>query len=766
MSVRLRVGLIVIGVLAAISVFIGTYFPRQAWEASLEALSEELVVVARMTAFSVGPALLFEDRSSAAETLEGVVQATGVSFLVVEDAEGAVFASFGLDSVRRLDYRRSEEPAAGAFLRSSAPVSHQGELLGTVYLGASLAPVRAKITEIRQSIAMLSLLLFLVAAGFTVGLGSYLTKPLVAMIATAREITQGRLDRRAPETSSDEVGELARSMNLMLDHLQEAREDLEVLNLELEERVADRTAELEREVGDRRRSELALQRANARFSRAANAVKGAIYEYDVVGGAIEWTDGLARAFGYRVEDTPREASWKTDRIHPEDIEGFEEQLARAVEGGGDFLSEYRFRGRSGEYRYVWDRASVIRDGEGRPVTFVGVMEDITELRELEQQFFHAQRLEAVGRLAGGVAHDFNNLLTTILGYCDILLSEMPPEHAWVPPVAEIRQASERAAALTDQLLAFSRRQVIHPRLLDLNGIVRDLERMLQRVIGEDIALVSRLAPGSLVVLGDRSQLEQLIMNVVVNARDAMPQGGSIELATGERTLDESFAQRHRGARAGRYCFLEISDTGCGMDEVVLSRIFEPFFTTKELGKGTGLGMSIVYGVVKQGGGYVNVESEPGKGTRICVFLPHREGVPEALQRAVAQPAAPGSERVLVVEDEEPLRRMLVSVLTARGYEVTAAADPESALRIAREAAGRFDLVVSDVVMPGMNGRQMLDRMRREWPGIAVLFVSGYPGDTVLDHGLEGQFAFLPKPFTLDELLGKVRETLDGVTAPE
>jgi PAS domain S-box-containing protein len=767
MSIRFRLGLIVIGVLAAISLFVWIHFPGRARAAALGGLDEVLGVVARTTAYSVGPSLLFEDKSSAADTLAGARQATGVSYLVVEDRQGRVFAAIDLEVAQLADYRvRTSYEESGLYYRMSAPATHQGRRLGTVYVGTSLAPLNAEIDRIRNSIGLLSAVMFLIATGLTVGLGSYLTKPLAAMATTAREIMQGRRDRRAPVTSNDEMGELARSMNLMLDHLQEAQVELESLNRGLEQRVAQRTVQLERQVGERRRSEEALQRANLRFSLAAAAVEGAIYDYDVASGAIEWTNGLERVFGYPVDETLASQLWRLAHVHPEDLERYRDQLAEDIEAGRDLLCEYRFLCRSGRYFHVWDRARAIRDAEGRTVRMVGVIENITALRELEEQFFHAQRMEAVGRLAGGVAHDFNNLLTTILGYCDILLGRVSSDAETAQPVREIRRASERAAALTEQLLAFGRRQVIHPQLLDLNDVVRDLEQMLRRVVGEDIRIETDLTAGQAAVFVDRGQLEQLIMNVVVNSRDAMLRGGNLTLRTGQCHFDEAFVQGNVGAKVGDYCLLEVVDTGCGMDEETLAKIFEPFFTTKAVGRGTGLGMAIVYGIVNQSHGHLKVTSSPGRGTTVSVFLPRQTAVVVPEQPVAAPLSAPGgSESVLLVEDEDALRRMITTLLSTRGYQVTAASNPEEALRRVREASGQFELIVSDVVMPGMSGRDMVDQVRKEWPGIPVLFVSGYAGDMVLEHGVSGeQVAFLAKPFTLDELLGRVRSMLDVAPA--
>src|SRR6266571_4899733 len=437
--------------------------------------------------------------------------------------------------------------------------------------------------------------------------------------------------------------------------------------------------------------------------------------------------------------------------------------------------------RSG-YRLA-DVESHERDRDGQPKVFlnnlVGIVEDgllkrawgtqrdITDLKRLEDQLRQAQKMEAVGRLAGGVAHDFNNLLTAILGSVELLLRELEPASPLRQDAAEIKKAGERAAALTRQLLAYSRRQVLNPEVLDLNRVVADMDRMLRRLIGEDVDLVTRPAPDLDAVRADRGQIEQVLVNLVLNARDAMPQGGKLTIETANVELDPGYVETHEGARAGAYALLAVSDTGSGMDAETTAHLFEPFFTTKEVGKGTGLGLATVYGIVKQSEGYITAYSEPGHGTTFKIYLP-RAAAPGAASPTPPAPPAPqgkatagGSETILVVEDEEAVRSLSRRALEASGYTVLAAADGPDAVRLLERYRGPIHLVLTDVIMPGMNGRELAQRLVQRRPGLRVLYMSGYPGDAIVHRGaLEPGTAFLQKPFMPEDLARKVREVLD------
>ncbi|MCU1269158.1 MAG: two-component sensory box histidine kinase/response regulator [Acidobacteriaceae bacterium] len=395
-----------------------------------------------------------------------------------------------------------------------------------------------------------------------------------------------------------------------------------------------------------------------------------------------------------------------------------------------------------------------------------ILQDVTGTRRLEAQFLQAQKMEAVGRLAGGVAHDFNNILGVIMGYSDISLDLIEPEHPLNKYLSEINKASQRAALLTRRLLAFSRQQVIFPKVLDLNGVVRDVTSMLLRIVGEDIAIEFRATTPICSIRADPGQIEQILMNLVVNARDAMPTGGKIIIETGLAKLDEHYVSQHPGSHAGQQVLFSVSDTGCGMDESIKSKIFEPFFTTKPVGKGTGLGLSTVQGIVKQSEGYICVETEPGKGTTFKMFF---ASVSESAGELVfpydeAEPPR-GSETILVVEDDKALRELAIRLLRDGGYRVMEARNAEDALTVMKASELEIDLLFTDVVMPGQTGVELLAQAKLVHPNLRAVFMSGYPGDLVAHRGgLITETAFLEKPFTRRSLLRKVHSVLQSEPA--
>jgi nitrogen-specific signal transduction histidine kinase/CheY-like chemotaxis protein len=392
-----------------------------------------------------------------------------------------------------------------------------------------------------------------------------------------------------------------------------------------------------------------------------------------------------------------------------------------------------------------------------------LVQDVTERVVLEDRLRQSQKMEAVGRLAGGVAHDFNNLLTVILGYTQLLMDGLPPGSRMAEGTAQIKSAADRAAGITRQLLAFSRKQVRSPRLIDLNNVMLNLDTMLRRLIGEDIEVFTVPATDLGTVKADPGQIEQVLMNLALNARDAMPNGGKLTLETSNIQLDETYAHEHQPVEPGRYVMLAVSDTGVGMSPETLAHIFEPFYTTKEPGKGTGLGLSTVYGVVKASGGYVWVYSELGQGTTFKIYLPRvdqpaqplsGENRPSGIQR--------GTETILLVEDDPQLNQLASSVLAHCGYRVLTAANPEEGLAVCRNHPHEIHLLVTDVVMPKMNGRQLAEEVARIRPSVKLLYVSGYTSNAIVHYGvLDAGLWFLPKPFSLAALVAKVREVLDA-----
>lgn len=417
----------------------------------------------------------------------------------------------------------------------------------------------------------------------------------------------------------------------------------------------------------------------------------------------------------------------------------------------------------------WNKLSIspIRDAAGRVAHFVGVLTDISPLKLMEQRFHQAQKMEVVGQLAGGVAHDFNNLLTIISGYSELLLGILPPDDPTREAVKEISEAGGRAAGLTRQLLSFSRQAVMEMKVLDLNEVVKETERLLRRMIGEDILITALLDPNISRVKVDPGQIGQILMNLAINARDALPQGGKLTIETSDMQLDAGYAAQHPDCKPGRYVMLAVSDNGCGMAPEVQAHIFEPFFTTKGPGKGTGLGLATVYGIVKQSGGSINLYSEPGHGTVFKIFFP---AVDEPLHPSAPGQGAPkvtgGNETILLVEDEDAVRAIAVLALQTQGYTVLKADGGKTALRIIEKHRGRIDLLVTDVVMPGMNGRELAEALCLRHPSLRVLYLSGYTDDSVIRHGiLQVEVAFLQKPYTPLSLARKVREVLDTPLGP-
>jgi two-component system cell cycle sensor histidine kinase/response regulator CckA len=482
-----------------------------------------------------------------------------------------------------------------------------------------------------------------------------------------------------------------------------------------------------------------------------------IYEAGIL---AECNDAMARMYGFpaaqdMIGTRLVDLHDRTDPTNRQQILAFVRSGYRQVD------SETHERDREGRPRvFLNNVVGIVEDG--RLVRAWGSQRDVTEQRHLEDQFRQAQKMEAVGQLAGGIAHDFNNLLTAILGNTQLLLRDLPPGDASRGDVEEIRKASERAAALTRQLLAYSRRQLLQPEVLDLNVVVADMDRMLRRLIGEHIALATVLAPQLGRVRADPSQIEQVIVNLVVNARDAMADGGRLTIETANVDLDQAYAEQHLGAAPGAYAMLAVTDTGTGMDASVRAHLFEPFFTTKEVGKGTGLGLATVYGIVKQSGGYISVYTELGHGSSFKVFLPRTTPLPQAAAPAASRPAvARGSETILIVEDEAAVLALSRRALEKQGYTVLAAASPADALRLVERHGGTIHLLLTDVVMPGMSGRDLAEQLAARRAGIRVLYMSGYPGDAIAQGGaLAPGSAFLSKPFTPDGLAHKVRDVLD------
>jgi two-component system, cell cycle sensor histidine kinase and response regulator CckA len=495
-----------------------------------------------------------------------------------------------------------------------------------------------------------------------------------------------------------------------------------------------------------------------RLSTAVDQSPAAVIITDPAGRIVYVNRKFTEITGYASD----EVVGKNPRLLKSGVTSIEQyqQLWSTIQSGATWRGEYQNRRKNGDLYWASTTIAPVKDERGTITHFVAIQEDVTETRSLEAQLRQAQKMEAVGRLAGGVAHDFNNLLTVITSYSQLLLEDMVGADPRRADLEEIRRAAIGAAGLTRQLLAFSRQQVLEPRVLNLNDVLSAAGKMLQRLLGEDVALQLTLASDLGNVKADPGQLEQVIMNLAVNARDAMPDGGKLTIETANIDLDASYAAQHAVVAPGSYVLFTVTDTGSGMDEPTKARLFEPFFTTKEIGRGTGLGLATVYGIVKQSNGYSWVYSELGHGTSFKVYLPRVSDAAAAIADARPLSMSGGTETILLAEDASAVRAVAQEILKRLGYTVLVANDGRSALELAGTRTDTIHLLITDVIMPEMSGRQLADRLKEQRPGLKVLFVSGYTDDAIVRHGmLEPGIAFLQKPFTPQTLARKVREVL-------
>ncbi|MEW6155933.1 MAG: ATP-binding protein [Verrucomicrobiota bacterium] len=546
--------------------------------------------------------------------------------------------------------------------------------------------------------------------------------------------------------------------------------DLERARAELEVRVQERTAELasinetlRREIGVRELIEAALRKSETHLVLAQKVGGVGSWDLDLLTGQLNWSAEMVRIFGYEPGRFVPNRDAMIAAIHPLDRTQVKETLNSALQSASHYNIEYRIIRPDGSERLVSEQAEFVVDEDRHPIKLIGTVQDVTERKQLETQLRHSQKMEAIGQLAAGVAHDFNNILSVIRGNSSLLLDICRAEPESFELLKQISHAADRAISLTRQLLLFSNKEIMQPRVVDLNEITGNLAKMLGRILGEDIHLDYQPGSNLLPIEADPGMIEQVIMNLAVNARDAMPRGGRLSIVTAQITVTELQAFRNPEMRAGEFICLSVSDTGCGIEPRVLSRIFEPFFTTKPVGKGTGLGLSTAYGIVKQHKGWIKVASRKNEGTRFDIYLPavHRPVVslPESTVNAALRS---GTECILLVEDETPLRQVVTRVLRQHGYRVCEADCGPSAIQIWQQQKEQIDLLLTDLVMPeGITGWDLAERCLAEKPGLKVIFTSGYSGDFFNIKEVLGQgIFFLPKPYHWSTLSQMLRDCFD------
>jgi PAS domain S-box-containing protein len=513
---------------------------------------------------------------------------------------------------------------------------------------------------------------------------------------------------------------------------------------------------------EKQRAEDTLMQAEERTRFALEAARVGVWESDLTSGVVRWSVVLEQLHGLPPQSFAGTFQAFLDRVHPDDRGEVTSVVEEAQRARSDASVLYRTVWPDGTTHWISATGKTSYDVRGVPVRAAGIGMDVTERLALEEQQRQLQKVESIGQLAGGIAHDFNNLLTAIQGYCELLAEDLGPQSDHHNDVNEIRRAADRAASLTRQLLTFSRRQLLEPRVFDLRQPVRAMEPMLRRLLEEHLRIAIRMMESPARIRADPNQIEQVVLNLAINARDAMPHGGVLSLEVTTVDVDAAYAARHIGLTTGRYAVLGVSDTGIGMDAPTQARIFEPFFTTKPIGHGTGLGLSTVYGIVKQSGGHIWVHSEPGEGSTFKVYFPWVEGAVEPSAVRPSTDSVGGSETILLVEDESGVRDLVTRVLERHGYRVLAAATPRDAVAIHDRVDEEIHLLMTDVVMPELSGRSLAKHLAGERPRLRVLYMSGFSDDAIVQRVAASE-SFLQKPFTPQMLLRKVRTVL---TSPQ
>lgn len=757
---------------ACIATFVFLYFPARLEQQAMRAMHARAEAVSDMTAYSLRAALFFGDSLAVEEVLAGASRNHDLLVLIVRDdqdrviahrvngPQGASLALVSGDGV-------IEDQSA---LVSTTPIIHGKLDIGSLTVVFSLTELREVIAGARHSGALIGLVIFVVGLGLVYAISTLVTRPLSAVARTVERIAAGDLDLRALETPDAEVAQFVRAFNHMVDKLSGAQQELSAINQQLEVRVDARTAALREAAARQRvvqhaltRSEEEARASSEMLQSFINLAPQAIIGVDLKWRVTLWNRAAEILFGYAEDEV---LGGPVPHVPEDQSDAFKEIQERVESDRAVTPTDVMRRRKDGAMINVMCSSGVVRDLTGKPTGYIAIVSDVTERKALEEQHRQSQKMEAIGRLAGGVAHDFNNLLTVITTSTALLL-ELERSDEDREDLEAIASASARAASLTQQLLLFSRRQVLTHQRVDLNVLVRELNPMLRRLLRENLEVSSVLSDDIGLVTADPTQLHQVIMNLAVNASDAMPAGGRLTIETHDVVLDEHYTHHHPDVPPGPYVMLVVTDTGHGMDAVTVSKIFEPFFTTKSVGQGTGFGLATTYAVVAQLGGHIRVYSEPGHGTAFKIFLPHAPA--NRADRHVEPAREPDEVRhhlpatILLVEDDDSVRRTIKRTLERAGYDVLEASDGEKALELAASYAEPIDVVVTDVMMPGMNGREFADAILLTHPGLGVVFMSGYTDETVSQKGLvDATRTFLQKPFTGDQLLTAIRDLIPAL----
>jgi PAS domain S-box-containing protein len=786
LSLQVKAVVTAVGTLAALAALLMYFYGRQMQQAAEDALQKRAQAIATALASECEYGLLVGNKSLLQRAVVKALAQSDLAAVAVFDEQGRWMAAAGKTGRATAGASPAKPPARfrrPTFLRQSdrlalfyQPVVLQpasvtldedldsalpqesaqiGRQLGLIELEVDLTSTQLAVRQARSTALRLTGLSALALSLLSLIVVRRMSRPLHRLVHGAQELAAGNLAARVPVSSRDEIGEVARAFNEMATSLQRSRQEILSYQRDLEKRVQARTE--------------ALRESEQRYRTLVEQLPAITYLAEA-GQNGQWlyvSPQIESLLGFTLVEWLADPTLWVRQLHPDDRERVLARKRESVRRGEPFVMEYRMYARDGRLLWFSDRAVVQPNGSNQTPLLYGVMLDITELKQLQEQFLQAQKMEAVGRLAGGVAHDFNNILTAIQGYSEQARKRLDGDEVAAEYIHEVEKAAQRAASLTRQLLAFSRKQTLQPKVVDLNTVVAHMDKMLRRLIGEDIELVTRPGPDLGRVLVDPGQIEQVLMNLAVNAREAMPDGGKLTIETANVVLDARYAHQHPDVAPGPYVLLAVSDTGVGMTPEIKARVFEPFFTTKGAGRGTGLGLATCFGIVKQSGGHISVYSEPGHGTSFKIFLPRVEQQLDATPApADSSKTHGGHETVLLVEDEPAVRELAALILSGLGYRVLTASNGADGLRVAEACeAGDNDLLLTDVVMPEMGGKELAERLLARHRHLRVLYTSGYTAEAIARHGvLEPDIAFLQKPYSSDALARKVREVLDNGTA--
>jgi PAS domain S-box-containing protein len=721
------------------ALFAAFFFPSRLERQAMRATVAKAAAVRDLTAYSVSAALYFGDTTAAREVLDAALRDPGVESVALADTTGRTVLFVGTPRSRDALARAASGSisANGQVYVTSTRIVHAGTVLGVLSIVTSLQDLKREVASARQTGLLVGLMLLIAGVGLVYGIGLLVTRPLRHVSATVKRIAAGDLSIRAAAPRDAEVAELVGGFNVMVDALVGTQAALSDANAVLEQRVHERTETLRTFI---------------------DVAPQAIVSVDLDWRVTRWNRAAERLFGWTADEI---VGQPFPCIPPEGRDGF--RVTQENLGNGRAMTPFEAARlcKDGSRVTVLVSNAVLRDRDQRPVGYVGVLTDLTDRKALESQLRQSQKMEAVGRLAGGMAHDFNNILTVITASASLLLdSELHDEARG--DVEEIATAAQRAAGLTRQLLAFTRSQVVRLDAVSINDITTKLLPMLRRLMRENIRFTFIPDDKLALIKADASQVEQVLMNLLVNASDAMPDGGSVEVTTRNVVLNDTYARDHVDVSPGEYVQLVVRDTGVGMTPPVLTRVFEPFFTTKPVGKGTGLGLATTYAIVQRLGGHIEVHSRVGEGTTFTIYVPICEGgarIDASVPDAEADNLS-GQETILLVEDEDAVRAALKRTLEHLGYTVLTAVDGEHGLAMVDAHTSEIDVVVTDVMMPGMSGRAMADLLQAKYPQLRVIFISGYADEAIRDRGfVDSTHTFLHKPFTGRHLAKTVRQML-------